>query len=666
MPRSYTIRRETSGASLYRIDYRGELNEAQYQAATTLEGPVLVVAGAGSGKTRTLIYRVARLVESGVDAKSILLLTFTRRASQEMLRRAEALLGNVGLDSVTGGTFHSFANLVLRRYGELYDWPNRFTILDRSDSEDTLQLMRVRLGLDSRERRFPRKKTLAKIFSAVVNRGLSLEQLLDQDYPHLVEDLPDLARCRAAFEEYKTGRNLLDYDDLLVHLARHLRENDELRSRLRKLYRYIMVDEYQDTNQVQAEIVALLAGENGNLMIVGDDAQSIYGFRGADVENILRFPDQHSSTQVIRLEENYRSTQPILDVTNAIIAASEQRHEKTLFSSRETGDVPWVVPAPDERWQSLFVRQRILELVDEGIPLDRIAVLFRSSTHSFDLELELTRAGIDYVKRGGFRFLESSHIKDVLGFLRVLENAQDSVAWGRILLLLDGVGAKAAGHALEWMTGRQEGASSLSAYEGGPGMRKGGIQSIRALGAFLDTLDPENAEPSVLVDQVLKFYQPILEREYREDAPKRERDLEQFQTLAERFESLTQLLAELALEPPVDAVGGSFSLDSGEKGQLVLSTIHSAKGLEWHTVFVLSVLDGRLPSIYALEADDLEEERRLLYVACTRAEENLYLCYPMEVQDRAMGGFVSTRVSQFLHDVPEKAMLQLRLDGEDT
>lgn len=665
MPRSYTIRRETSGESLYRIDYRGELNEAQYQAATTLDGPVLVVAGAGSGKTRTLIYRVARLVESGIEAKSILLLTFTRRASQEMLRRAESLLGDQGLDPVTGGTFHSFANLVLRRYGELYGWPPRFTILDRSDSEDTLQLMRVRLGLDARERRFPRKKTLAKIFSAVVNRGLSLEELLEQEYPQLMEDLEDLAACRKAFEEYKSTRNLLDYDDLLLHLARHLRDNEELRTRLRKLYRYIMVDEYQDTNQIQAEIVALLAGENGNLMIVGDDAQSIYGFRGADVENILRFPAEHSATKVIRLEENYRSTQPILDVTNAVIAASDQRHEKTLFSSRKAGEVPWVVPAPDERWQSLFVRQRILDLVEEGVPLERIAVLFRSSTHSFDLELELTRAGIDYVKRGGFRFLESAHVKDVLGFLRVLENPQDSVAWGRILLLLDGVGAKAAGHALASIGATPDGPAELSSYAGGPGMRKGAIQSIRALGAFLVNLDPGNAEPSVLVDQVLRFYQPILEREYREDAPKRERDLEQFQILAERFPTLTQLLSELALEPPVDAVAGSLSLDSGEKGQLVLSTIHSAKGLEWHSVFVLSVLEGRLPSIYALEAGDIEEERRLLYVACTRAEENLYLCYPMEVQDRAMGGFVSARVSQFLADVPDDAMLQLRLEGED-
>lgn len=666
MARSYTIRRSTSGESLYRIDYRGELNEAQYRAATTVDGPVLVVAGAGSGKTRTLIYRVARLVESGVDAKSILLLTFTRRAAQEMLRRAEALLGGDGLDSVTGGTFHSFANLVLRRYGELYGWPARFTILDRSDSEDTLQLMRVRLGLDSRERRFPRKKTLAKIYSAMVNRELSLEEILELEYPQLLDDLQDLAACRAAFEEYKVKRNLLDYDDLLVHLARHLRENEEFRSRLRKLYRYIMVDEYQDTNQLQAEIVALLAGRNGNLMIVGDDAQSIYGFRGAEVENILRFPAEHDATQVIRLEENYRSTQPILDVTNSIIAASRQRHEKTLFSARKEGEVPWVVPAPDERWQSLFVRQRILELVDEGVALERIAVLFRSSMHSFDLELELTRAGIEYVKRGGFRFLESAHVKDVLAFLRVLENPEDSVAWGRILLLLDGVGAKAAGHALGWLGAEGTAGAPLSAYEGEAGMRKAAIASIRALGVFLERLDPASLEPSVLVEQVVQFYQPILEREYREDAPKRERDLEQFETLAERFSDLGQLLSELALEPPVDAVGGRLEVDPRETGQLVLSTIHSAKGLEWHTVFVLSVLEGRLPSIYALEAGDLEEERRLLYVACTRAEENLYLCYPMEVQDRAMGGFVSASPSQFLADVPPEALLQLRLDGEES
>jgi DNA helicase-2/ATP-dependent DNA helicase PcrA len=665
MARKYTIRRETSGAPLYKIDYRGELNEAQLEAATVVDGPVLVVAGAGTGKTRTLVYRVARLVESGVPGKSILILTFTRRAAQEMLRRAEALLGNVGLESVTGGTFHSFANLVLRRYAPLYGWPERFSILDRGDSEDTIQLMRARLKLDPRERRFPRKRTLSTLFSSSINRDIPLEELLEVEYPHLFDDLKDIQRCRQAYEDYKVERSLLDYDDLLVHLCRRLEENDELRERLRNLYRYVMVDEYQDTNHLQARIVSLLAGRDGNLMVVGDDAQSIYGFRGADVENILRFPEQHTRTRTIRLEENYRSTQPILDATNAIIEVSAQRHEKTLFTKRLEGESPLLVPAPDEHWQSLFIRQRILELCEEGVPLDRIAVLFRSSTHSFDLELELTRAGIEYVKRGGFRFLETSHVKDVLAYLRVLENPRDSVAWGRLLLLLEGVGAKAAGHALDWLGASGRAPQELAQYEGESGLRRSAIGAIQRLGAFFATVDAARSRPAHLVDQILEHYQPTLERVYRDDAPKRSRDLEQFAVLAERFESLQEMLSDLALDPPADAVGGAVALGREDEGKLVLSTIHSAKGLEWHSVFVISMLDGRLPSVYALDDGDIEEERRLLYVACTRAEENLYLCYPVEVQDRALGGFITAQPSRFLEDIPDELLPQLRLEAED-
>lgn len=665
MAPTYTIRRKTGGEPLYKIDYRSELNAAQYEAATTLDGPVLVVAGAGSGKTRTLVYRVARLVESGVPAKSILLLTFTRRAAQEMVRRAETLLGDVGLDSVTGGTFHSFANLILRRYATLYGWPERFTILDRGDAEDTVQLMRAKLGLDSRERRFPRKRTLVTLFSGSINRQIPLPDLVEAEYPQLLDDLPDIERCREAYESWKAERSLLDYDDLLVHLCRRLEENEELRERLRSLYRYVMVDEYQDTNHLQARIVALLSGRDGNIMVVGDDAQSIYGFRGADVENILRFPDEHSRTTTIRLEENYRSTQPILDVTNAIIEASEQRHEKTLFTRRTAGEPPLLVPAPDERWQSLFLCQRILELNEEGVPLDRIAVLFRSSAHSFDLELELTRAGVPYVKRGGFRFLESAHVKDVLSYLRVRENPRDAVAWTRLLLLLDGVGPRAAAHALDWLAEGMGSAASLRAYEGEKGIRRAAVSAVRDLGAFHASLDEQRLGPAALVEAVLEHYRPILKREHKDDAPKRERDLEQFAVLAERFETLEAMLADLALEPPGDAVGGALSVARDEEGQLVLSTIHSAKGLEWHSVFVISALDGRLPSVYAIEDGEIEEERRLLYVACTRAEQNLYLCYPVEVHDRALGGFIGAEPSRFLEDLPEGMLPRLRLEAED-
>jgi len=647
---TYTLKRSPGVAERFRIDYRGELNDAQYQAATTLQGPVLVVAGAGSGKTRTLVYRVARLVETGVSPRAILLLTFTRRAAQEMLRRAEGLLEGT-LEGVTGGTFHSFANTVLRRYAKLFGWPEQFTILDRSDSEDTVQLARVRLGLDKKERRFPRKQALAAMFSTAVNKALTVTEVIEREYPHLATEIEDILRCYAAYVEYKQERNLLDYDDLLTQLRDRLSGEPEFANRLGQVFRYLMVDEYQDTNSLQADIVALLARPHGNVMAVGDDAQSIYGFRGANFKNIMTFPDRFPGTQVITLEENYRSTQPILDVTNAIIAAAAERYSKTLRSRRAGGVRPVLVPAPDENFQSRFVCQRILELAEEGIPLAEIAVLFRSSFHSFDLELELVRAGVPFVKRGGFKFLETTHVKDVLAHLRVLANPRDAVSWHRILLLLEGIGPRAAEAILEWMSEPGRPRAALGEFPGA--LRGAALISLRRLAGLMATLDPEERRPAELVGQVIEHYQPILERLHREDAPKRLRDLEQFAVLAERYRSLGRLLADMALEPPSDSVGDVLAVDAREDELLTLSTVHSAKGLEWHTVFVIWVADGRFPSLYSLDEEEIEEERRLMYVACTRAKENLVLSYPLAVHDRVLG-FTMARPSRFLDDVPSQ------------
>jgi len=647
---TYTLKRSPGAAERFRIDYRGELNDAQYQAATTLQGPVLVVAGAGSGKTRTLVYRVARLVETGVAPRAVLLLTFTRRAAQEMLRRAESLLEGT-LEGVTGGTFHSFANTVLRRYAKLFGWPEQFTILDRGDSEDTVQLARVRLGLDRKERRFPRKQTLAAMFSTAVNKGLTVTEVVEREYPHLATEIEDILRCYAAYVEYKQERNLLDYDDLLTQLRDRLSGEPEFANRLGQVFRYLMVDEYQDTNSLQADIVALLARPHGNVMAVGDDAQSIYGFRGANFKNIMTFPDRFPGTQVITLEENYRSTQPILDVTNAIIAAAAERYSKTLRSRRAGGVRPVLVPAPDENSQSRFVCQRILELAEEGIPLAEIAVLFRSSFHSFDLELELVRAGVPFVKRGGFKFLETTHVKDVLAHLRVLANPRDAVSWHRILLLLEGIGPRAAEAIVEWMSEPGRPRAALGEFPGA--LRGAALLSLKRLAGLMATLDPEERRPPELVGQVIEHYQPILERLHREDAPKRLRDLEQFAVLAERYRSLGRLLADMALEPPSDSVGDVLAVDAREDELLTLSTVHSAKGLEWHTVFVIWVADGRFPSLYSLDEEEIEEERRLIYVACTRAKENLVLSYPLAVHDRVLG-FTMARPSRFLDDVPSQ------------
>lgn len=659
---TYTIKRAPSVQRSYRIDYEAELNEAQLAAVTTLEGPVLVVAGAGSGKTRTLTYRVARLVESGVPPSSILLLTFTRRAAQEMLRRAEALLATGGLEGATGGTFHSFANTILRRFGRRFGWPDRFTILDRGDAEDTINLVRTRLGLDRTERRFPRKQTLATIYSTAANKSLRIADVVEREYPHLIEDCDDIVACHEAYEAYKRERALLDYDDLLIHLRDRLLEHPEFAARLREIFRWVMVDEYQDTNQLQADIVAAICAPNGNVMAVGDDAQSIYGFRGADFRNIMEFPQRFPGARIITLEENYRSTQPILDLTNAIIAGAKQRYAKRLFTRKTHGTRPQLVPAPDERWQSAFVRQRILELHEEGIPLNEIAVLFRSSFHSFDLELELARAGIPFVKRGGFRFVETAHVKDVLAHLRVIENPRDSVSWHRILLLLEGVGPKLATAVVDWLASDARGVAALAEFPGSKHARGPALGALRQLGAFLASLDPL-APPVHLLQQVVTHYRPVLERVHRDDAPKRMRDLEQFVTLAERYRSLSRMLADMALEPPSDSVGDVMAVDVEEGEMLTLSTVHSAKGLEWHTVFVISVAEGRFPSAYSVGEDEIEEERRLLYVACTRARENLYLTYPTVLHERAVGPVV-VRPSRFLADLPRGLLEEVTLVEE--
>src|SRR5881397_4031090 len=406
---TYTLRpRSDAPERRYRIDYEGELNPAQHAAATTLEGPVLVVAGAGSGKTRTLVYRVARLVESGVNPAQILLLTFTRKAAEEMLRRASMLVGG-SCEHVAGGTFHSFANTVLRRMARRLGMKPGFTILDRSDSEDVVNLLRSRAGLDRKDRRFPRKSAILEILSMAVNRAKPVAEVLAESYAHLADHLEDLERLGLEYGRYKREKNLVDYDDLLVLLRDLLRDQPEVAAQLSRTYRFIMVDEYQDTNPLQAEIVRTLAATHPNVMAVGDDSQSIYSFRGATFRNIMDFPALFSGTHLIKLEENYRSTQPILDLANAIIDRAAEKHTKVLRTRRAEGPPPLLVQCGDESAQSRFVCQRILELREEGVPLDEMAVLFRSSFHSFDLELELGRADVPFVKRGGFKFIETAH-----------------------------------------------------------------------------------------------------------------------------------------------------------------------------------------------------------------------------------------------------------------
>ena len=638
----------------YRLDYAGLLNSAQLEAVVTAEGPVLVVAGAGSGKTRTLVFRVARLVEQGVDPHAILLLTFTRKAAAEMLRRAAGLLDG-RCEQVAGGTFHSFANHVLRRHGGAIGLHSSFTILDRGDAEDAIGLLRARLGLDKKDKRFPRKQTIAEMFSMAVNKSRPVRDLIDDAYAHLADHADDLLALEDAYRRYKAERQVVDYDDLLVKLHDLLRDDAAVRTQLSQRHRYIMVDEYQDTNPLQAAIVRQLAAAHDNVMAVGDDAQSIYAFRGADFRNIMDFPKLFPGTRIIPLEENYRSTQPILDVANAVVAQAREHYTKILFTTKPHGAQPLLIAAENENYQSRFVCQRILELREEGVPLPEIAVLFRSSFHSFDLELELTRADLPFVKRGGFKFIETAHVKDCLAHLRVIENPRDAVSWHRLLLLLEGIGPRTADDIAGRLLGTADVAAALESMASKPYST-----DLRALAGLFRRIGERTRRPDEQLGEVLRYYEPLLKRVHPDDYPKRLRDLEHFVSIAARYRSLQSLLTDMALEPPSDSVNDVLAVDE-EEGLLCLSTIHSAKGLEWHTVFVIWAVDGKFPSAYSMHGEDaLEEERRLMYVAVTRAKQNLYLCYPINMYDRA-SGMVLSKPSRFLDGIPRELLRPMQL-----
>lgn len=625
------------------LDYERALNPQQLAAVTAGPGPALVIAGAGSGKTRTLVYRVAYLIDSGVEPETILLLTFTRKSAQEMLKRVGLLIGTRS-ERVRGGTFHSVANTLLRRHGRPIGLEPGFTILDRGDSEDLINLLRAQMGLSEKDKRFPRKGTVAEIFSKCVNTLQNLEEVVLGEFEHFAEHLAALEQLRRAYEGAKRQRQLLDYDDLLVKL-RDLLAVDEGASRaISQSFRCILVDEYQDTNRLQADLIKKLAATHDNVMVVGDDSQSIYAFRGATFRNIMEFPALFPGATIYKLEENYRSTQPILNLANEIIRTAAEKYSKRLFTRKQDGPLPILAQASSENTQSRFVVQRILELREEGVPLGEIAVLFRSSFHSFDLEVELSRRDVPFIKRGGFKFIETAHVKDLLAHLRVVENPRDAVSWNRVLLLVDGVGPKKAQELIALFAKTERPLDVL---------REAGGRSSRALQGLAHVLDQTAQSagtiPAQQVGQIYEYYLPTLKAQH-DDYPKRMRDLEHLYTMAERYHRLEEFLSDLALEPPGESVAEVEAMDDDDE-RLVLSTIHSAKGLEWESVFVVWVVDGRFPSAYSfLTEEEMEEERRLFYVAVTRAKRHLYLTYPINVYDKATGAVLS-KPSRFLDTV---------------
>lgn len=628
----------------FQINYKNELNPAQFEAASAIDGAYLIIAGAGTGKTRTLVYRVARLVELGYDPKSILLLTFTRKAANEMMNRAAVLLDN-RCSKILGGTFHSFANLTLRKYYKAVGLDSSFTILDQGDSEDVINLIRSQAGFISKEKRFPNKQTLHKVFSLSINTSKPVEDIIEDSYPHFMDEIDKILQIQKIYSEYKKKNNLLDYDDLLLYLRDFLMELSPAAKSLLSTIKFVMVDEYQDTNKLQAEIVVGLTQLNNNIMVVGDDSQSIYSFRGANFKNIIEFPILFPDAKIIKLEENYRSVQPVLDFTNKIIEGAVEKYEKHLYTKKTGGELPYIVAATTENLQSKFIVDKILELREEGIPLKDIAVLFRSSFFSFDLEIELSKANIPFQKFGGMKFIETAHIKDILAFLRIAANPKDVVSWYRVLLLHEGIGPKTAQKILDEL------ANARLTIKANPDAQTNFRynDAIAKLFQLLYKLHTEQSLPSEKTQLVTDYYYPIFKNKY-DDFNKRKKDIDIFLNITENYRSLDSLLADMAIEPIIDSVIDIEATDK-EDEYVTLSTIHSAKGLEWHSVFIIHAVEGFFPSSRSAEnLESLEEERRLMYVAATRAKQNLFITYPMNIYDREEGKTLS-KPSRFISEI---------------
>jgi len=654
MSRQYTLQRPPRSTSIH-IDYAAELNEQQLAAVTAPPGPLLVIAGAGSGKTRTLTYRVAYLLENGIDPRNILLLTFTNKAARQMLDRVANLLP-VDASGLWGGTFHSVGNRMLRRHGSALGYSSGFTIMDREDQKDLINTVVTGAGIDPKEIRFPKGDVLAEIFSFVVNTEKPIEELLTEKFPYFLPLLEKIKDVQTRYEKKKKATNSLDFDDLLEKTLLMLRQHEGIAAFYRRQFQFILVDEYQDTNKIQADLVDTFALDHRNVMVVGDDAQSIYSWRGANFQNILEFPKRYPDTQVFKIEMNYRSVPEILEVANAAIAANVQQFRKNLQPTRESNTTrPALVALNDSAEQAQFIAQRILELRDEDVDLNDIAVLYRAHYHAIELQLELSRRGIPYQITSGIRFFEQAHIKDVTSFIRFVANPRDEVAFKRMVKLLPGIGNRSAenlwnawdrslnerGEITSW--GERLLAINVSARS---------KKAWEQLAHTLDEIAPGGRPnpPSEMITSIVEaIYDDYAKVNFTNYELRRE-DLDQLAMFARQFKDVHEFLSQLALISNVDAEAAPNQTSDTEA--VNLSTVHQAKGLEFHTVFVIWLTDGMFPSSRSLDTRDaLEEERRLFYVAITRARDELYLTFP---HMRLSGGYgdVFQRPSRFLKEIP--------------
>jgi DNA helicase-2/ATP-dependent DNA helicase PcrA len=644
--RRYTL--STAPAAYHRLDYEAELNPQQLDVVRAPDGPNLVIAGAGSGKTHTLTWRVAHLIERGVSAERILLVTFTNKAARTMTERVNALLG-ADVRALTSGTFHSVANAILREHAPRLDYPRDYSILDAEDATTLMGACLAELGAAINTKTLPKPNILSHLHSLARNTRQPLAHILREHAPYFAHLLPLLSPVCERYEARKHEMAVMDFDDLLVNWYRLLTEHPEAAERIAGRFDHILVDEYQDTNHLQGELIDLMAKPHSNLMVVGDDCQSIYAFRGADYQNILKFPDRYPTCNQFRLELNYRSSPQILHLANTSIAHNKNQFIKTLQSERPEGPMPALVGLRDVHQQAQFVCQRIHELVEEGTQYGDIAVLYRSHHHSLELQVELTRRNIPYVVRSGTRFFEQAHIKDVVAYLRFLYNCRDELSFMRFVQRWPNIGPRSA---QQLWGALAETSDPMAAALSGERRLTGGAQTSWARCAhllkLLVKLRAEGAAPAALIDAVMHHHYRDYARAAFEDADNRLADLEQLTLYATQLDDLDAFLGEIALMTAVS--GKELTGEAESQDAVCLTSIHQAKGLEWRACFVLWLSDGHFPSFHAKTPEAIEEERRLFYVAATRAKDDLYLCYPFDHQTRD-GSIVLLRPSPFISEL---------------
>jgi DNA helicase-2/ATP-dependent DNA helicase PcrA len=641
------------------IDYARELNEQQHAAVTALPGPALVIAGAGSGKTRTLTYRVAYLLEQGIPPERILLLTFTNKAAREMMRRVADLLGR-DLPELWGGTFHSIGVRVLRRHAELLGYRPDFTILDREDSGDLLKTCIAEAEIDVKATRFPKADVVNNIISMALNTHRSVEEVVAQDYDYFAALAPQIADVAQRYVKRKQAANVMDFDDLLALWLKLLQEQVDVREQFQRRFQFILVDEYQDTNKLQSDLIDLLGAKHRNVMVVGDDSQSIYAWRGANFRNILEFPKRYPGTKTYKVEINYRSTPEILSVANAAIAANTEQFSKQLTAAKKSGQKPVLVVCGDGNQQAGFIAQRVLELREEGRSLNEMAVLYRSHFHALELQLEFTRRNIPFSITSGIRFFEQAHIKDVAAYLKLVTNPTDELSFKRLAMMQPGIGGKGAeklwaAFAKEVQGPKSKVQSPLAAAVQGCA-KAAPKKAEKAWAQFAITLsqlevEPVRSQPWEMIRTVIEAgYEDYLQETFANYRNRLE-DLEQLASFARTFQSTEEFLTQLSLLTNIEAE--EQDTKSKDDEQVRLSTIHQAKGLEFDVVFVIMLCDGLFPSSRSSESvEGEEEERRLFYVAITRARDELYLTYPLIRATQAYGGDAMQIPSRFLKEIP--------------